>query len=118
MSELLLKLGQSWRELALYLGYSEMEVEAVTRAGGGDPGRQVLMLLRVWWMPDCGKEKTQALLNKGTYMYMTSYIHTDYSAYELTLTHNKKILYVCKHLQLFVKNWKFCINQFVQRSVL
>ena len=65
VSELLLKLGQSWRELALYLGYSEMEVEAVTRAGGGDPGRQVLMLLRVWWMPDCGKEKTQALLNKG-----------------------------------------------------
>ena len=65
VSEMLLKLGQSWRELALYLGYSEMEVEAVTRAGGGDPGRQVLMFLRVWWMPDCGKEKTQALLNKG-----------------------------------------------------
>ena len=69
MYETLLKLGQGWRELALYLGYSEVEVGAVARAGGGDPGRQLLMFLRVWWIPDCGRLVTQDLLDKGSVCY-------------------------------------------------
>ena len=63
--EMVLGLRESWKELALYLGYSGTEVDTIARAGGEDPRRQVEMFLRVWWMPDCGKEKTQSLLNQG-----------------------------------------------------
>ena len=41
-------------------------MQAIATAGGGDLRHQIQMFLRVWWMPDCGKD-TQALLNQGMY---------------------------------------------------
>ena len=64
MFEVLHKLGRNWVKLALYLGYSGVEVGAIVRAGGGDPVRQIQLFMRVWWMPDCGPEQTVALLNQ------------------------------------------------------
>ena len=64
MYEVVQKLGQYWTELAVYLGYSVVEVGAVARAGGEDLCRQIQMFLRLWWMPDCGPEETVVLLNQ------------------------------------------------------
>ncbi|CAI8013703.1 Probable protein S-acyltransferase 23 [Geodia barretti] len=62
--EVLQTLGQNWIRLAVYLGYSEVEIGAIARAGGGDPHHQIQMFMRVWWMPDCGTEETVGLLNQ------------------------------------------------------
>ena len=62
--EVLQKVRKNWPAIAVFLGYSEVEVGAIARAPGGDPSRQIQMFLRVWWMPDCGPEKTLELLNQ------------------------------------------------------
>ena len=65
MYEVLQALGQNWVTLAVYLGYSEVEIGAIARAGGEDPHRQIQMFMRAWWMPDCGTEdETVGLLNQ------------------------------------------------------
>ena len=65
MYEVIQTLGQNWVTLAVYLGYSEVEIGAIARAGGEDPHRQIQMFMRAWWMPDCGTEnETVGLLNQ------------------------------------------------------
>jgi ankyrin repeat protein len=59
----LLRLQQNWPALAVHLGYTEVEIDAVARAGEGRLQPQVRMFLRVWWMPDCG-DKTPGLLDQ------------------------------------------------------
>ena len=73
MYEVVQKLGEYWTELAVYLGYSEVEIGAVARAGGEDLCRQIQMFLRVWWMPDCGSEETVVLLNQRVFFYHVLY---------------------------------------------
>ena len=50
--------------MAVYLGYTEVEIGDIASAGGGEPVRQIQMFMRAWWMPDCGPEQTVGLLNR------------------------------------------------------
>ena len=58
-------LKQHWEKLAAYLGYTELEIDFIARTGGSNVYREIQMFMRTWWMPDCGKEKTQAILSQG-----------------------------------------------------
>ena len=50
-------------------------MQAIATAGGANLRHQIQMFLRVWWMPDCGKD-TQALLNEGMYnIVLAFYVH-------------------------------------------
>ena len=57
-------LQQHWQQLALYLGYSQEEVDAIVECCPPDDiNGQIKMFLRLWWMPDC-ETRTQAILDE------------------------------------------------------
>ena len=58
-------LKQHWEKLAAYLGYTELEIDFIARTGGSNVYHEIQMFMRTWWMPDCGKERTQAILSQG-----------------------------------------------------
>jgi ankyrin repeat protein len=61
--KLLLHLQHNWTKLANHFGYSQNEIDDIG-AGGNDIPNQIQLFLRVWWMPDCGENKTCAFLQR------------------------------------------------------
>ena len=56
-------LHQQWQQLALYLGYTQEEIDAIVeRCPPNDINYQIKMFLRLWWMPNCGT-MTQGILD-------------------------------------------------------
>ena len=61
----LFQLQHNWTRLANHFGYSQTEIDDIMRAGENDTRNQIQLFLRVWWMPDCGKDKTRVFLQRG-----------------------------------------------------
>ena len=64
--EFILSLLQDWMKLATHLGYSKIDIDGIiSTAGVNNVSKQIQLFLRIWWIPDCGEDKTLTMLKEG-----------------------------------------------------
>jgi len=59
------RLGDTWAEFALYLGYTKEQVASITKQSPNNVGLQIRFFLRVFQLPDMDS-RTQSILVQAT----------------------------------------------------